>query len=180
MTTAAPYCSENEIISVLSESGIDYSADDNRSGEAEGREASFVAEAIQRAEVRINQYLMQRYDLTTMPGNKWIKWCCATFAGVFLMRRRGETAPDGLINQAMEYETWLHNVWVNNALIPTDAEDTNTAQLLHQNSGIMMSNLAIDQRFRVSKVRSVPRISTGPQSSKTVRHPDYRSTFFWD
>lgn len=171
-----PFCTVDDVISIYSQAGVNNSVDDDRSGEISSQDLTWVANAIERATSKLRFYLSRWYDLTTLPGNTWIKWVCATITAVKLARRRGDSCPDGLIAEYEECSEQLGMIIENVAQIPADG--ANDAKLLIQNSGLQMSNLRIDQRFKVSKVRAVPRISTGPYGSKFPRFIDYVSTIF--
>lgn len=171
------YCSEGDVISVLSMEGVTFSVDDDRSGGANNDEYQSINDCIERAQAKINFFLNKVYDLTTLYTNTWTKWCCATFAAANLMRRRGASCPAGLAFEEEEYKEFLQMVMDNQALIPTDGDAD--AKLLISSAGLSMSNLAFDQRMRVAKVRYVQRLSTNPQTSKLPRYPDYSSIFYW-
>lgn len=163
------YCEVGHINHILSEQGVDLSVDDNRSGLADIGEQEYVANAIQRAEAHINQFLARFYNLTSLSGNIWIRWACATVAAVYLMRRRGASEPSGLTALYEEVDSFLALVAQNLAIIPVTDADAGTATLLTQNAGITMSNLTVDQRYRYNKMRVTPANSTGPQASKLPR-----------
>lgn len=176
--TITAYCTKADIASVLSEQGIDYAVDDERLGDFDAADlATRVSDCINRASARVNQYCTLRYDLTSFPGNTWIKWCTATIAAVMLMRRRGDSAPDGLIAEYNEYIDFLKDVKNGTSVIPPDVAG-NDAKLLVQNAGITMTNLHLDLRFRVIQVRAITRVSTGPFESKLIRQYDFRSSYF--
>lgn len=169
-------CSEDDVISVLSNQGVLYSIDDDRTGERSTVSVQFITDAIERSSVKIRAFLSQWYDLGTLAGNTWLKWACATFTAVNLMRRRGDTAPDGLMAEYQEYADFLVKVNDNEAIIPSD--NGTDAQLLTQNAGVTMSNLRIDHRYPYSQIRAIARTSVGDQRSKLVRNMDYPSTIF--
>lgn len=171
-----PLCSVDDVTSIISDFAVNANVDDNRTGELSTDERQFLADAIEQATSRIQFALAQWYNLSTLPGNTWLKWCCAVISAVRLFRRRGDTAPDGLINTYNEYVTDLQAVQDNKAIIPSD--NGSDAQLLSQNAGIQMSNLRIDSRYAIRKVRVVPRSSIGDQRSKFGRPVDYVSTYF--
>jgi len=161
------YCTIDDIISVFSEHGVHFSVDDDRTGTLTPLEDSFVDDAISRATINIDYHLNRWYDLTTLPGNIWIKWCAATLAAKRLARRRGELAPDGLVLEAAEYEAQLLAIMQNQATVPSSGEGD--ASLLTQNAGLTMSNLEVDSRYANAKVRANPLTSTRPAASKLPR-----------
>ncbi|MEM4360038.1 MAG: phage protein Gp36 family protein [Candidatus Bilamarchaeaceae archaeon] len=173
------YCSSADVEAVFSLNGVTWSVDDDFSGEAEtvnyqGRnEQQYVYDAIERATVKINQYVAKLYDLSSLVGNTWTRWACAILAARSLARRKGNPAPDGLVADAEEVLEFLEQVYQGRAVIPPDGESD--ARLLSTNAGICMSNLNLDQRFPTAKVRVVQRISTGPSQSRLRRYYDLRS-----
>lgn len=182
--TVQVYCDQDAIESIFSSHGVLYAIDDDRSGEAEtsnddGKvEPQYIADCIERATVRINQYVQKLYDLTTLPSNVWTKWCCATLSARCLCRRRGEGAPDGLVADADEYIEFLKQVKDHEAVIPKNGNNTPDAQLLVSNAGMTMSNLRVNQQYPFAKIRAVTHLSSGKQQSALLRHPDYRAFRF--
>lgn len=169
--TLAAFCSDDNIYSVLSEQGVTWSIDDEGDGSRSTQNSRWLNDCKERAQVQITQYLNKWYDLTTLPGNTWIRWCSAVLTAVKLMRRRGESAPDGLINEYNEFLTFLELVQHGNALVPQDGESD--ARLLTQNAGLTMSNVRIDSRFRLAQIRVIPQTSTGDQQSRLPRFVDF-------
>lgn len=177
MTFPITYCSVTDVESILSAEGVSFASDDDRSGIITADEIDFLNDVLQWTQSKINYYLVQWYDLATIPGNTWIKWCHACFAACQLMRRRGNSVPDGLILQEAQYLEWLEQVRTNRALIPPDGDSD--AKLLKSGAGMTMSNQVVDSRFRRAKIRYVPQISTGPQGSPSgiPRYPDHASVY---
>jgi len=174
--TLPAYCSKQDIYSVLSEQGVNWAADDNQTGYADDDENTFITDCMERAQVRINQYIHTVYVLTSVPGNTWMKWCCAVLSAVQLLRRRGGTVPDSLTIEESEYIDFLKSVQINEALVPPDS--SSDMILLNQNAGMTMTNLHRDQRFRAAQIRYISRLSTTPFNSKLPRSPDYTSQLF--
>lgn len=177
MPLSPTYCDPENVDSVLSSEGIRYSMDDDRSGEINASEMNYLDDALQWTQAKINFYISPRYDLSTIAGNTWTRWCHAVLAACQLMRRRGDTPPDGLLAQERQYLEWLQEIKDSNAMIPPDGEAD--AQLIASSAGMSMSNLTVDHRHRVAKVRYLPRISTNPQGSPggIPRFPDYSANF---
>ena len=170
------FCSTQDVYSILSSQGVAWAVDDDSNGMSSTPETLWLSDAKERAKVKITQYLALYYDLTTIAGNTWIKWASATMTAVELMRRRGESAPDGLVVMANEYIDFLVMVMQGKALIPQDS--VNDCKLLNQNAGLTMTNLRYDSRFGFGKIRSVQNLSTGPATSQLPRQPDYVTSQF--
>ena len=179
MTFTVTYCNEGDVQSVLSGFGVIAAIDDDRSGTAGPGETNYFDDVIQQVQSKINFFLVQWYQLSTVPGNTWIRWCAAVMSACQLLRRRGESPPDGLVYQENQYLEWLEEVRTNHALVPPDG--ANDMKLILRNSGMTMSNLTVDQRFRTAKVRFIPRLSSGQDSTGQFgipRFPDYASSVF--
>lgn len=172
MSYTTLYCSSDDVASVLSGEGVDFSVDDNRDGSTNADESNFVNDVMEHCQSKINFYLSPRYDLSTIPGNTWVKWCMAVLSAAQLLRRRGETPPRGLEEQEEQYLFWLEEIRNVKALVPADGESD--ARLVASSAGMSMSNLKVDHRFRVAKIRYVPRISTKPYGAPggIPRYPD--------
>lgn len=167
------YCTSDEVESVLSENGVLWAVDDDRSGTTSAGESGFIDDALERATVIINQYVAMIYSLPSLLTNTWTKWACAVLAAQKLCRRHGNGSPDGLTLDCEEVFAFLELVRKGQAVIPADGEAD--ALPLATNAGLVMSNLRIDQRFPTAKVRVVQRISTGPSASRLRRYFDYQS-----
>lgn len=180
------YCSQTDIETVFSYHGVLFAVDDDRNATIDASnddarvEADYIANCVKRATVRINQYVAQLYDLTTLPSNEWTKWCCAVFSALYLARRRGARAPESLEQEADEYLEFLKEVKNGDSLIPKNTNESSDAVLLVSNAGMTMSNLNVDQRFAVAKVRVVAKTSSGDQVSELPRRPDYRAIRFME
>ncbi|MCC7422540.1 MAG: DUF1320 family protein [Planctomycetaceae bacterium] len=157
------YCTITEVQDILSSEGVVQATNDD--GAQSAAQSTMVTNAIARATAKMNQYLTKKYDpATIISANDWIKWCCATFAARELMMRRGGVAPTGVQIAYDDYLKWLEEVANGTADIP--------GLTPRFQPGMTMSNMTIDHRFPVGKVRSVPVISVGSSSSEVPRHTD--------
>lgn len=157
------FCSSTDIADILSDDGMLAATDDSR--EELLADATRVSNAIERAEQRIKQFVGRKYSDVQLDGNTWVKWACATIAAFELMRRRGNTPPDGLRESYDEIVGHLKNVSANASEIP-DA-------IPRQEPGVAMTNLRYDPRYPVSKIRAVTQISAGNQNSVKPRRRDF-------
>ncbi len=160
-------CTIVEIEDVLSEHGVRLATDDQNMNAF--ADTTMVSNAIERATQKIYQYASLRYQDALFEGNDWCKWCCAVFAAVQLMRRRGGGVPPGLMDEYNEYIEWLEKVQAQTAEIPGLQQENEP--------GVTTSNLIIDQRFPSAKPRVVRGTSAGEISSKKPRFTDHFEGF---
>lgn len=162
-------CTISEVEDVLSYWGAKLATDDERADASP--DTTKVDNAIERATVRIHQYISLRYETSVLESNDWAKWCCAVFASVQLMRRRGGAVPPGLMDEYNEFIAHLEKVQSQLAEIPGVTQQNEP--------GLTMSNLTVDQRFRSAKIRAIRSVSAGETSSKKPRRMDYHEGFDW-
>jgi phage gp36-like protein len=149
----AVFCTEDELNLILSEWGVRNSSDDDKDQVADD---GVVDSCIERAHVRLMQYLEPQYAEADLVGNAFAKWTEAVIACVMLMRRKGEGAPDGLINQYDEAIEFLKEIKAGSSVVPGVQKEVNDYV------GITMSNYHMDMRRRVGQCRVAQRISVGP------------------
>lgn len=147
------YCTTTEIQAIWSAFGVNARLDDDLDGVAD----QDVSAVIEQATSRINAYVLRRYAVTTCTASTWLKWCCATFSATLLARRRGNDIPDSLLTEAQEYRDALAEIKQGTLDLPAD----DGPAIPYSDETPAISNLTIDERFQQSKVRRVPRTSTG-------------------
>lgn len=153
------YCDRDDVISILSNDGVAYAVDDNRSGDNETAENVYVTDAIERADSDISMHVQKYYNTTTLTGNTWVKWCSATLTAVDLMTRNGNQIPAGLW---LRYQRYLELL----AQIATGTLEIPGATPLTSASGMVMENLEHDARYRTTRIRTVQETSAGTQTSQ--------------
>src|SRR5690349_10851624 len=98
----AIWCTLTEIEDLLSASGVSVSTNDD--GNNSVADDEIVDNAIERGQSKVEQYLVAKYDTSTITSaNVWVKWCTAAFAAVEIMRRKGGGVPPGLQEIYEEY-----------------------------------------------------------------------------
>ncbi len=144
------WCTQAEIEDLLSADGLGNSTNDGQTNAVS--DADIVANAIERGQSKLSQYLASKYDVSTITSaNVWVKWAAATFSAVEIMRRKGGVVPPGLQEIYEEYETILLDVKNGTGIIP-DLAPRNTP-------GISISNIKIDNFYQQAKIRKVETIS---------------------
>lgn len=158
------YCNQDDIEDILSEAGVSYSSADV----GDGPDTDVVNNTIERAESLVKQALRKKYDTSTITraNNTWVKWCTATYAAVSLMRRRGNSVPDGLWVMYQEYKETL-------AAVKAGTEDIPDLDPRYE-PGLTMSNHHISHWPRSAKSRVITSTSVGQQDSQKPRKRDLR------
>lgn len=163
------YCTFADIVDLMSIDGVDGAANDLSANDPAN--TVMIDNAIERAEVRMNQFIARKYDTPALSNsNKWVKWSCATLASLEIYRRRGSAAGVGLVDRANEVLDHLKDIRDGKAEIPDQAP--------RHEPGMTMTNIRIDNRYRIKKSRAVTPISVGELSSKKTRHTDRLAEFY--
>jgi hypothetical protein len=129
--------------------------------------SDFWTELTEDATDIINQYAESYYDPTDMVNSRWVR-TRASWVGCYLLsQRRGN--PSLFADRFEIIIDELQRVYRGDLIIPRlpTREDMTPA----------MSNVVIDDRFRVHKIRVHPTISTGGTSGKQDLSP--RFPFEW-
>lgn len=158
-TVSYTYTSEAEINRVFSDSAVDLRVDDLTGSEL----TTFWTEIVIEATDMVNFYCELYYDPVDMQDNRWIRRQ-ATYLGCYLLSiRRGN--PE-------QYTQQYDRVLADLQLI---AEGKRQVPRLPTRGDLTpaMSNMRVDDRFTISKVRVQPSISTGGSSSNQHIDPIY-------
>lgn len=129
------YCTDADIIDIISSNGFTFSFDDDNDGIAEISADG----CISRAKQDIDFYIHRHYDLDSIPANDWLRWCNAHLAACEVFRRLGGVIPDSLLMKYDEYITRLQRVENGDAKIPG-------LNGLSSNPGMTMDNYHVDLR----------------------------------
>lgn len=163
-TLSYTYTSRSEMNELLSSVGVDFRLDDLSDPSSED---AVVLNIVSEATDMVNFYCGRIYDEVdlndSMLARRW-----ATWIGVYLLsQRRGN--PSLFEDRYQEVLAMMEKVTEGTFIIPrlpTKADFTPA-----------MSNLHVDDRFRVHKLRVHPTISTGGTSSRQDLSP--RFPFEW-
>jgi hypothetical protein len=156
MTT---YCTQSDIERLLSSAGVLAFADHDEDGVAE---VGVVDDCIVRASEEINLYCRQRYSEAGLASSSLVTRWATILGACFVCELRGNPVPASLEKEANRLlETILPNILAGTMSLPgiPFGNDLRPG----------MSNLAVDRRYRFSKVRRTGPSSTN-QQSKVARH----------
>lgn len=114
------YCTTADVQSILSEHGVTAYTDDDLDGTTDG---TLIADAIERtATLKIDFIVGQRYKLTDLASNTWVKWANATLAAADLSTRRNMPMSESLAVKRQEVIEQLTMVATGQARIPGEPE----------------------------------------------------------
>jgi hypothetical protein len=116
MTTT--YCARNDIGSIIGEPSILACIDDDRDGVESPAEQLYIAAAINRAAVEMNQSLCRQYTISELVNNDWCKWCNAYLASWFLYARRGNPPPPSIVDSVQTYRQQLAEIMFGRFQVP--------------------------------------------------------------
>ena len=157
------WCGVAEVEDLLSANGVWASVNDDLGNSV--TDATIVDNAIARGRTILGQYLVQKYDISTITSaNEWIKWAAATFAAIEIMRRKGGVVPPGLQELYEQYTGFLKEVQAGSFQVP--------GLYLRSSPGMAVSNLTMDNRYNRAKVRVVSTISWPMGLSKLSQFKD--------
>lgn len=126
MSQPTSYCSTSDVESILSVHGLTAYIDDDSTYARDGSEATLVSDAITRAAViEINYFLCDRYDLTLLSSNDWVKWTNAIFAARQVAMRRMQAVPTSLAETCDDLKNQLREIRRRTGSIPGEAEHYN-------------------------------------------------------
>ena len=157
------YTSRDEMEGVLSQTGINLRIDDIDVMDSEGVLDSFFYDAT----LVIDTYTQHLYYSQDLYSSYWVRIRASWLACYYLSQRRGNPALFQVrYNQILEE---LERIMDGELLIPglPTAYDITPA----------MSNVVVDERFAIDKIRVHPSISTGGTSSRQSLSP--RFPFDW-
>ncbi len=118
----AIYCARNDVASLIGEPAILACIDDDRDGVESPAESGYIAGAINRGAVEMNQCLNQQFpDLSVLSANDWCKWCNAHLTAWHLFARRGNPPPPSIIDAVQTYRTQLEEIRFGRFRVPEQA-----------------------------------------------------------
>lgn len=151
------YCTTDDVKHILTTEGVDWLTIDQ---EIDAEDV--LAKNIERATVRIDQYVSGKYEPSVLASNMWVKWAAAVIASRYIAMRGGNPVPTGIQQQYDENEAFLKDVAAGVADIPGASRP--------RVGGIAMSNMVVDSRYPERKLRVLSGISVGDSQSDTPRN----------
>lgn len=107
---AQTYCVRADVESIVGTSAVLSCIDDDMDGAESATETTYVTDAIERAAVEMNGKLRNQYlPLSDLSGNDWCKWCNAYLALDYLYERRGNPAPNSVLERCQKYRDNLED-----------------------------------------------------------------------
>lgn len=153
--TITTYTTQEEMERLFGSTAIDLRTDD----EADPSQA--ITDAIYDATLQINTYCQGRYDPTYMAQSQWVRRNATYLACYFLSKRRGNPEQyEGDYDRIMSQLQAVANgqIIIPNLQVRSDFTPS-------------MSNLRVDDRFSVNKIRVESTISTGGSSGRQDVEP---------
>lgn len=159
------YATESDLESILSEFGVEVRADDDQDGDAD---TGIVDAVLQRGAVRVNKFLLRRYEPAVIAASKEAIWANAYFSAEELCKRRANGVPQPILDEVERITKDLQTIKDGKEHLTTD---DGMATPRHDRRP-MMSNLAIDGRYGRAKVRRTTTTSTGPNQADGLKRND--------
>ena len=152
-TLTYTYTSQTEIERIWSSAAALLRTDDDQDDVAE---SGVWDDIVNEATDTVNLYLEKWYEPSDMAENLWVRRA-ATWVGAHLLSlRRGD--PGNYFDRYERIIAVLQEIWEGKRQVPRLAQRADTSPA--------MSNLRVDQRFAVKKIRVQESISTGGTSSR--------------
>lgn len=159
-TLAHTYTSRAELGRVLSINGLEAWLDDDGDG---SDESDIVSDVINETTDYINLYCEGWYETSDMADNLWVRSQAKYIGCYFLSQRKGNpalyTAQFDRITKLLEK---IHSGTLQIPRLSTKMDLTPA-----------LSNVRVDDRFRIAKTRVQPSISTGGSDSSQHVDPNY-------
>jgi hypothetical protein len=159
-TLTYTYTTQAEIERIWSAAAGLLRADDDQDGVAE---SGVWDDVVNEATDTVNLYLERWYDAEDMANNLWVRRAATWIGAHLLSLRRGDSG-----NYFDRYErilAALQEIWEGKRQVPRLAQRADTTPA--------MSNLRVDQRFAIQKIRVQQSTSTGGTSSRQDLDPQY-------
>jgi phage gp36-like protein len=144
------YCTEADMESLFSESGIVSHADHDNDGTADD---GVVDACIERATRDINNFALQKYTVEVLAAHGTVNDWCIVLAVCHLCRRRGNSIPESLEQDRQEILADLRG-------IPSGKFKLGDAAT-RANFSPSFSNPTVDRRYSQSKIRIMRAASDG-------------------
>jgi len=119
------------------------------------------ADILDDATETVAMYLDRFYDRAQMAANKWVRRQATWLAAHYLTHRRGN--PSLFNARARQVMDWLEMIRLGQLQVPGLAWKADLSPAL--------SNMVVDDRFSIQKVRVQPTISTGGESARQHKDP---------
>ena len=159
MTTT--YGTRAGIESIMSPATLLAHIDDDQTGTESAGETAHVTNAIERAAVRINMAVSRQYDLADVTSNTWLVWANNVLAAEMLYARRGNPAPQSIMDAAKEIESLLTEIQWGRASLPE--------QVPSYDFGPAVTNFHVEPGRRIAPVRVSREESTGANPEPGVK-----------
>ena len=161
MTTT--YGTKAGIESLVSPATLVSWLDDDHSGTLSTTEEGHIANAIERAATKINMAVGRQYNIADVTANTWLAWANNVLAAEMLAARRGNPAPQSIMDAAKECEEMLEQIRWGRASLPEQIPSFNFAGAV--------SNFHVEPGRRIAPVRVSKEESTGGEPVPgIVRH----------
>lgn len=162
------FTSVAEIQRIWSVEGAAVRASDDEYGtETPEPEEGVWQDVIAEASDTIVLYVQNHYDSATLTTNAWVRRQAAWIGAYLLSMRRGN--PSVFTARYQEIIANLERIRTGQLQVP--------GAVVRSNEAPALSNLIIDDRFRISKIRVVPQTSTGGTSGKQHLDPTYTQEY---
>jgi phage gp36-like protein len=113
------YCSVQDVIDRLSETGVLYVADDDGNGSLSSDETQrAIRSSIDAADAEIDAALASRVTLPIGGGNEWLRYRSVDLSAERLAERKGQSVPTSLKEAARRSRQWLEEVRQGTQLVP--------------------------------------------------------------
>lgn len=175
MSAPQTYCSASDVQDILSTAGYTAFLDDDESGTLSAGETTTATNMIERAAVRMNGYVCQRYKLSEVTANQWLRWGNATLAAALIVQRRNNPLNQALGEDVKYVYEFLEAMTVNDKVrLPEQNDSFETYPTV--------SNFDVERARGQSPVRVSPSESTGsaptPPITRRVVRP-LKHAFDW-
>lgn len=155
------YTTQNDIVALMSQEGVDLRLDDDGSGAVSAAELAYLTtQGISYATSRVNWYCQGRYDNDQLNTSYLVNDWCTRLATYWLCTRRGNPAPKSIQDLRDEAIEEMKEVRNGMGMIP----DLGTRNA----DWPAWSNVRVDPNYRLRKIRVERPLSekTPPQDAR--------------
>ncbi|MBY0587104.1 DUF1320 domain-containing protein [bacterium] len=112
------YCSVQDVVDRLSETGVLYAADDVNGSLSSDESNRAIVSSVEAAQAEIDAALASRVSLPIVGTNEWLRYRAVDLAAERLAERKGQNVPTSLQEAARRSRQWLQEVRLGTQLVP--------------------------------------------------------------
>lgn len=134
------YCSAQDVIDRLSETGAMYCVNDDEDSSLDASESSLIDDSIEAVATEIDAALTPWVNTPrSHAGNSWLLHRCVDLAAARVVSRKGQGVPESLREEAERSRAWLDMVRTGQLRVPALTYPTDVNDLEQRRMGLPLA-----------------------------------------